>query len=146
MTFLLDSILKKCLAVHEWKWQVHDQLPFCYLICSKSICIGTAEKLLTLGPWSVVFTLLSPQRHSLKDIWKSPGREGKWAFQRTFESPPPGLGGGYIDGRSLLLTTTCLAVTGHPGMQVSWEKEDWVETAQLSSRQWHLAGRRDGFL
>lgn len=45
----LRQYFKKYLAIHEGKWQVHDQLPFCYLICSKSVC---NEKTLDTGPFA----------------------------------------------------------------------------------------------
>lgn len=43
------------------------------------------------------------------------------------------------------MSMTCLAVTGHPRMQVSWEKRRLTSDSAVSSRQWHLAERRDGF-
>lgn len=121
---------KKDLAVHKCNGQVHDQLSCCHLISSKSAWVVSADNLLSPGPCSVAFSFLSPKRHThLKAPTAGPGQ----------------VGGGHVDGGSFLSPTPCLAVTGHPGMPVSWaKKKTKLKTAWLGSRLRHSARRIDG--
>lgn len=79
------------------------------------MCIGSAEKLNT-GPLVCGIQL---------------GVSSEAFAKGHLKVPAPGLGEGHIYGRSFLLFTTRLAVTGHPGMQVSWERLSKDSTAQL---------------